>query len=71
MNPTDFEAYNNKGTALNKLKRYQEAIEFYNKSIELNPTYSAVYNGKGIALSNLERYQEAIEYYSKAIELVH
>ena len=62
MNPSDSDAYNNKGISLCNLERYHEAIEFYSKAIELHPT-SSVYNyNKGNVLNELKRYQEAIEF---------
>jgi len=66
MNP---EYWNNKGNALNKLKRYEEAIECYDKAIELNPNNPDYWNIKGNALMKLKRYEEAFECYDKAIEL--
>ena len=61
--------YLNKGEALAQLKRYQEAIESYNKTIELNPNDSDAYLNKGNALDDIKRYKEAIDCYNKVIEL--
>ena len=47
-----------------KLKKYQEAIECFDKSIELEPNYSKAYENKGAAL-----YEEAIKCCNKAIKL--
>ncbi len=47
------------------MKRHQEAIECYNKSIELNPNDSDAYFNKGIALGN---YDECSRYYSVALQ---
>ena len=46
-----------------------EAIENFDKLIELNPNISNAYNNKGVALGYLNKYQEAINNYNKAIEL--
>lgn len=54
---------------MSELKRYQEAIDSYDKAIQLNPNYSNVYYNKGNSLRDLKRYQEAIDCYDKAIEL--
>jgi tetratricopeptide (TPR) repeat protein len=53
--------------------RYSEAIEYYDKALELNPNdISASINalsGKGNILRDQGRYTEAIEYYDKALAL--
>ena len=49
------------------LKNYDEALQFYDKAIELNPKNSWVYNNKGNILRELERYNEAIQCYDTAI----
>jgi tetratricopeptide (TPR) repeat protein len=51
------------------LGRNSEAIENFDKAIELKPDNHYSYYNKGIALVNLKRYQEAVDYYNKAIEL--
>ena len=66
MNP---EYWNNKGIALGELKRYEEAIECFDKAIELNPNDPWYWYNKGVALSELKRYEEEIECYDRAIEL--
>ncbi len=58
-----------KGDSLAKLKRYEEAIEAYEKAIELDPKDAYAWVNKGFALDELKRYEEAIEAYEKAIEL--
>ncbi len=52
-----------------KLKQYREAIQDYDKVIELNPEDAEAYNNRGIAKADLKQYQEAIQDYDKAIEL--
>ena len=66
MNP---EYWNNKGYALYKLERYEEAIGCYDKAIELNPNEPTYWNNKGYVLYSLKRYEEAIKCFDKAIEL--
>ncbi|GIU71488.1 MAG: hypothetical protein KatS3mg003_0967 [Candidatus Nitrosocaldaceae archaeon] len=61
--------YGAKGYALTKLQRYEEAIEAYNKALEINPNYAEAWNNKGYALAKLQRYEEAIEAYNKALEI--
>ncbi len=43
--------------------RYDEAIEKYNKAIELNPNYAIAYAGRGQAYFKLGKYDLAILKY--------
>jgi len=61
--------YNNRGLIYYYLNRYDEAIEDYNKAIELDPNIAMGYNNRGLIYYYLNRYDEAIEDYNKAIEL--
>jgi tetratricopeptide (TPR) repeat protein len=61
LDPKYIAAYINIGYALSCLKRYEEAIESYNKTLALGNTFIEAYINKGNALSSLN--------YNKAIEL--
>ena len=63
------EDYFNSGYAKAELKKYREAIQDYNKVIELNPNFVNAYYNRGIAKFNLQDYREAIQDYNKVIEL--
>jgi tetratricopeptide (TPR) repeat protein len=54
---------------LYQLKSYQEAINYYNKSLEINPEYQEAWRGKGDALKALKQYNQALKVYEKAIQL--
>jgi len=69
LKPTNSIAYYNKGIALNRLKKLEEAIECYDKTIELNPIDSFALNNKGICLYSLKKYKESIQCFEKAIEI--
>jgi tetratricopeptide (TPR) repeat protein len=58
-------ALNNKGWALGKLRKYKEAIAYYDKAIEIDPNYVDALDNKGWALYHLARYEEAIEQFDK------
>ncbi len=67
--PNSSKAWNNKGSALYKLNKSDEAIKAYDKAIEINPQISETWNNKGIALYELNRSDEAMKAYDKAIEI--
>lgn len=58
-----------KGFALEKARRNQEAIEAYSRAIELDPKDEDAYSSRARAYENLGDYQRAIRDYDKAIEL--
>jgi tetratricopeptide (TPR) repeat protein len=61
--------WNNRGTALANLGKHQQAIECFDKAIEINPNDVNIWNSKGTALANLGKHQQAIECFDKAIEI--
>lgn len=58
-----------KGNALVESSMYAEAIQCYEKALEINPKLTEAWNNKGLALARTGRYAEAIQCYDKAIEL--
>ena len=59
----------NKGTALSKQGKYDEAIQAYDEAIELDPKSFAAWTNKGTSLSKQGKYDEAVEAYNEAIRL--
>ncbi len=51
------------------LKRYEEAIQFFDKSIELDSSFSIIYVNKGVCLYCLNKFEESIVCFDRAIEL--
>jgi len=49
--------------------RWNEALNAYDKAIELNPNDASAYNNRGLAYNNLSKYKQAILSYDRAIEL--
>lgn len=62
-------AYNNRGIARFNLEQYAEAVNDFNRAIELNPVFTQAYNNRGNARYKLNDYQGAMADYSQAIEL--
>jgi predicted O-linked N-acetylglucosamine transferase (SPINDLY family) len=62
-------AYSNKANVLHELKRYDEAIDHYDKALSLKPDYVVAYSNKANVLHELKRYDEAIDHYDKALSL--
>ena len=67
--PNSSTLYNILGAVFAGESQLNEAIQNYNKSIEINPEYAEAYNNLGIALQGLNKTSEAIESYKKALEL--
>ena len=65
QNPKDVWALNSMGLSLNELDRHKEALEYYNKSLELEPNDVTALMNKAISLSHLKNYKDAIQYYDK------
>jgi Flp pilus assembly protein TadD len=58
-----------KGRSLRKSGKYQEAIEHFDKALEVYPKNKGVLNNKGLALDSLGKYEDAKGCYDKAREL--
>ena len=43
----------NKGVALHELKRFAEALDAYNKALEISPDNAKILFSKGMVLKNL------------------
>jgi len=57
------------GIALISEDRYEEAIKYYDKILEINPEDQKALLNKGSVLKDLKRYEEAIKYYDKILEI--
>lgn len=60
---------NNLGTALQDLKRYDEAVAHHERAVALQPDYAPAYNNLGAALRASGRLDEAVAQYQKALAL--
>ena len=69
--PTEMEAMkqHQEGTKLMLEKKYQKAIVFLQKAIELNPEFKEAYYNLGLSYERLGEYKDAIKNLKKAIQL--
>ena len=51
------------------LNRYEEAIDYYSKAIEINPLYEKAFINKGIILAKLMAFDEALYSFNMALEI--
>jgi tetratricopeptide (TPR) repeat protein len=58
-----------KGDASYNLKNYEEALNSYDKAIEILPDYPDAWIRKGNVFYHLQKYDEALECYDKAIQI--
>ncbi|MDL5504086.1 MAG: tetratricopeptide repeat protein, partial [Candidatus Methanoperedens sp.] len=66
---TDAFGWINKGNTLVESGMYQEAIQCYDKALEINPVMADVWNNKALAMARIAKYEEAVTCYNKAIDL--
>src|SRR6516164_8999082 len=69
INPKAAPAHNNRGIALQKLKRLDDALASYDKAIALKPDYAEAFNNRGLALRELKRLEEALASDNRALGL--
>ena len=55
----DFNAYYNLGRVYDEKGEYNQAIENYDKVIELNPNYISAYYRRGVAWLHLQEWERA------------
>ena len=51
------------------LLEYEEAIQEFDKAIELNPVYAEAYFSRGLVYFDQDKYQRGIKDFSKAIHI--
>lgn len=56
--------------AMSQLKNYKQAIEFYEKAIQVDPTNPMVYNNQALLFVMVGRYDEAINRMKKYLKLL-
>ena len=69
IDPSNADAYNNRGIVKSDLGDHHAAIADYDKALEINPKDADTYNNRGSAKFGLGDYQAAIADYDKALEI--
>jgi len=67
-NPKGWKWYR-RGNTFYDRRRYEEAIERYDKAIEINPNLFEAWKKKGDAFCGLEKYDDGINCYDKALKI--
>lgn len=67
-NSDNIKALNGKGSALVKLKKFDEAEKLFNESLQIKQTSSALLN-MGLISKNKKDYNQALDYYNQAFEI--
>ena len=68
-NPSDFKVLSNLGAALQKLRRFQDALSCYDQAIAITKEYASIYNNRGVTLQELHQLDNAINDFDRAIDL--
>ena len=68
MELDDEKLWHDRGISLFHLGKHQEAIECFDRVIEINPENIEAWYNKGLILKNLGEHQEAIECFDRVIE---
>jgi tetratricopeptide (TPR) repeat protein len=63
------DTYYRAGEGYYKMEKYDQAITYYDKAIELNPNHALAYYNRGGAYVEIHQYRKAIADYDRAIEL--
>lgn len=58
-----------KGTAFAKLGQFEEALTYYQRSLDLEPKNLSTLNNTGLVLKKLGRLTDALKTYEKAAQL--
>jgi tetratricopeptide (TPR) repeat protein len=67
INPNNSFALNQRGLALQRLKRIDEALASYDRVLAVQPDHAEALCNRGIALHELKRFDEALTSYDRAL----
>ncbi len=69
LRPEYPEANNNLGIILCEMKRQEEAVEVFHRTLSLQPGFPEAWKNLGSALEELEKHEEAIDAFERALTL--
>ncbi len=69
LEPSDYNSLANLGVASTRQRRYQEALDYYNRALKLAPKFEGLYNLKGADLRKLGKETEALMCFWRAAEI--
>jgi tetratricopeptide (TPR) repeat protein len=69
LEPSNSDAWNNRGSCCKKLGKVLEALKCYENAIKIQPFNASAWSNKGNALSAMGKYTEAIVSLNRAIEI--
>lgn len=65
----DYRTYYQKGMALKKANKYDDAKDSFESCLKVNPDFDAAYNALGGVYFSLGKYQEAADNFEKVVEI--
>jgi tetratricopeptide (TPR) repeat protein len=69
INPKNDCNWTNRGSMLDRLGRYEEAITSYDRSLQVNPKNDYAWYNRGVVLDRLGEYEEAITSYDRSLQI--
>jgi tetratricopeptide (TPR) repeat protein len=69
VSPNNILALNNRGNALNELRRFEEALASYDRALAVRSDYAEAHSNRGNTLQQLKRSEEALASYDRALKI--
>ena len=54
---------------LDKLKKYDEALNTFSQALEINPNNPITWHNKGLTFARLNKLEDSIDCFNKALDL--
>ncbi len=67
--PDFAQGFNNRGVALQQMKRWDEALASFDRAAALQPNFTDALYNRGVVLGEMKRWEEALQAYARALEL--